>query len=323
MQLFRSSKTAAIGASPDLPASAPARLTFPATVEQTLIAVALFWVLSANRMFFTAALQGRTPDDPSAWGFAAGIAVLVFCIHLFLLALMANRWIVKPLLAVLLLVGAVSSDFMQTFGVYLDPTMIRNALRTDVAEASELLSLGLILRVLLWGGVPLLLLWRVRIVNRPWRRAIGMRLGLVVLSLAGMVGSLLLIFQPFSSLMRNHKEIRYLITPANGLWSLGSVLLEDARGAARPRQVLGADAHAGPLLAARSKPMVVVLMVGETARAANWGLSGYARQTTPELAQLPVISFPDVHACGTNTEVSLPCMFAPVGLQKRLRRPAQ
>jgi lipid A ethanolaminephosphotransferase len=56
-----------------------------------------------------------------------------------------------------------------------------------------------------------------------------------------------------------------------------------------------------------------VLVVGETARAANWGLSGYARQTTPQLAALPVINFSDVSSCGTNTEVSLPCMFAPVG----------
>ena len=28
----------------------------------------------------------------------------------------------------------------------------------------------------------------------------------------------------------------------------------------------------------------MVMVLGETARAANWGLSGYARQTTPELA---------------------------------------
>jgi lipid A ethanolaminephosphotransferase len=55
------------------------------------------------------------------------------------------------------------------------------------------------------------------------------------------------------------------------------------------------------------------MVVGETARAANWGLSGYARQTTPQLAQLPIINFSDVTACGTSTEVSLPCMFAPVG----------
>jgi lipid A ethanolaminephosphotransferase len=57
----------------------------------------------------------------------------------------------------------------------------------------------------------------------------------------------------------------------------------------------------------------VVLVVGETARAANWGLGGYARQTTPELARLPVVDFTQTMSCGTSTEVSLPCMFAPVG----------
>jgi lipid A ethanolaminephosphotransferase len=59
---------------------------------------------------------------------------------------------------------------------------------------------------------------------------------------------------------------------------------------------------------------VLVLVVGETARAANWGLNGYARQTTPRLAQQAgLINFSDVTDCGTNTEVSVPCMFAPVG----------
>ncbi|MDP3084723.1 MAG: sulfatase-like hydrolase/transferase, partial [Rubrivivax sp.] len=127
------------------------------------------------------------------------------------------------------------------------------------------------------------------------------------------VGALLVAFQPLASMMRNHKEVRYLVTPANYLWSLASVGAAQARGAARPRQAIGLDAAFGPLQAARTKPFVVVLVVGETARAANWGLSGYARQTTPQLARLPVINFAQVSSCGTNTEVSLPCMFAPVG----------
>ena len=87
----------------------------------------------------------------------------------------------------------------------------------------------------------------------------------------------------------------------------------DLRGAAQPRQPIGLDAAPGPSWAQQSKPRLMVLVVGETARAANWGLNGYARQTTPELARLPVINFGAVQACGTNTEVSLPCMFAPVG----------
>ncbi|WP_310388328.1 phosphoethanolamine--lipid A transferase [Roseateles sp.] len=309
---------------PVTPPTAPAserstRLTIPATVEQLLLAVSLFWAVAANRYFFIAALKGRSFDDPSAWGFAAAMVVLVLALHVFLLALVANRWTVKPLLAVLIIATAFASWFMQAYGVYLDPTMVRNALRTDTAEAGELISAALLLHVLIYAGLPLALLWRVRIVKRPWRRAALVRMGLLAVAVLAMVASVMAVFQPFSSLMRNHKEIRYLITPANYVWSLGSTLAAEAHGATKPRQAVGLDAKAGTRWAAHSKPMVVVFVIGETARAANWGLNGYTRQTTPQLAQIAalpgssLISFGDVRACGTNTETSLPCMFSAIG----------
>ncbi|MCP5286861.1 MAG: phosphoethanolamine--lipid A transferase [Burkholderiaceae bacterium] len=284
---------------------------FQATVEQVVAVASLFWVLSANSLFFGAALQGRSLSLPGTWGFGAGLAVLLFGLHFLLLSLVANRWTVKPLVAVLLVASAAGSWFMQAYGIYLDPTMVRNVLRTDVAEARELWSLDLLVHMALYAGLPLALLWRVHIVARPWGRA-ALRRGVALLLAVGLLGGVLVaLFQPLASLMRNHKEMRYLITPANLVWSTGAVLARDARGAAQPRQALGTDAV---LVADGSpRPRVLVLVVGETARAANWGLSGYARQTTPELARLPVLNFSQVTSCGTNTETSLPCMFAPVG----------
>ena len=68
---------------------------------------------------------------------------------------------------------------------------------------------------------------------------------------AGGVGALLVVFQPLASLMRNHKELRYLITPANLLWSLAAVGAAQAQGAAAPRQAIGLDAALGPALRRR------------------------------------------------------------------------
>jgi lipid A ethanolaminephosphotransferase len=150
--------------------------------------------------------------------------------------------------------------------------------------------------------------------RRTWGRAFGLRLLWVVGAVAVLVGAVMAVFQPFSSLMRNHKEIRYLITPTNVLWSAGSVVATDLKGAAKPRQPIGLDAKPGPQMQARTRPTVLVVVVGETARAANWGLSGYVRQTTPELAKIPtLVNFRQVTSCGTNTETSVPCLFAPVG----------
>jgi lipid A ethanolaminephosphotransferase len=289
------------------------RFTIPATVEQLLLVTSVFWVLTANRAFFAAAVESRSLSEVQTWGFSVALGALLVAVHFFLLALIVNRWTVKPALTLLIVSTAIASHFMQAYGVYLDPSMLRNALHTDLGEARELFSWQLLRQLLLYAILPLLLLWRVEIVRRRPLRAIGVRLGLLLLAAAVAAATLMVVFKPFSSLMRNHKEIRYLITPANYLWSLASVTVAEARGAALPRQAIGLDATPGPGWASRSKPLVIVLVVGETARAANWGLSGYARQTTPQLASLPVINFARVTSCGTSTEVSVPCMFAPVG----------
>ncbi len=288
-------------------------------IEPLLALASLFFALSANRLFLGRALQSRTPGDAATWGFALALLVMLICVHYLLLALVSTRWTVKPVLALLIVGTAFATHFMQSYGVYLDPSMMSNVMRTDVAEARELFAWSLLPHLLLYAALPLLLLWRVNVQPARWLRAAGLRAAGMLGATALLVCTLLLVFQSFASLMRNQKELRYLITPANYLWSIGAVVAQSAQGAAKPRTPIGLDAHPGPRWAARTRPLVLVLVVGETARAANWGLNGYARQTTPELAALrqaapeAMVSFAEVTSCGTNTEVSLPCMFAPVG----------
>lgn len=283
------------------------------SVEQVVLAVSLFWALSANRAFLGSALQDRVASDPSTWRFAAAMVVAITALNAVLLGLVASRRTVKPLVAVLLVLTAGVGHYMSTYGVFLDPSMLRNVLRTDVAEASELMSTALFVDVVLHAGLPLLLLRHVRIPKRPWRRAIGVRIAFLAGVAAVLAGSVLSVFQPLSSLMRNHEELRYLITPANLVWSSVRVAIVETRGVTVSRRPIGLDAAPGMSWAARRKPLVLVLVIGESARAASWGLNGYERHTTIELSHLPIVDFEDVTACGTNTEVSLPCMFAPVG----------
>lgn len=284
---------------------------FAVTSERLVIAASLFWALALNRPFLAGALRGHTLAE--AWPLAVGLLLALVSLHALLLGLVATRRTVKPLLALLTLLGALAMHYMQAYGVVIDPSMVRNALHTDVAETRELLSWGLALDLLLYAALPIMLLAPAQVTLRPWAQALKARALLLGGAALALTCALVWQFQPLAALTRNHKEWRYLVTPANALWSLGSALGADARGAAKPRQPIGLDAAPGPSWAQRERPRLVVLVVGETARAANWGLSGYARQTTPQLAQLPVINFTDVGACGTSTEVSLPCMFAPVG----------
>jgi lipid A ethanolaminephosphotransferase len=283
------------------------------SVDGLLLLAAAWLAAVPNRPFVSAALSGRSGADPTAWGLGAALVLGVLALHLILLVPLASRATVKPLLALLVVLSAVASYYMQQFGVVIDPTMLRNVLRSDWHEARELLGASLAWHLLLQAGLPLLVLSRVQLRPRPWLPTLGRRLLLLAAAFGLLVGLVLAAYQPLSSLMRSHKALRYQITPANLLWSLASVATADVQARSVPRRAIGLDAQPGPSWAASGRPRLVVLVVGETARAANWGLSGYARQTTPQLAQLPVINVVHAGSCGTDTETSVPCLFAPVG----------
>ncbi|HNU12345.1 MAG TPA: phosphoethanolamine--lipid A transferase [Rubrivivax sp.] len=287
------------------------------TVEGLLLLGSAWFLLSANGRFLAAALAGRPPGSASTWGFALALGAGIFALHLLLMLPLASRMTAKPLLALLIVASALAGYYMGQYGVYLDPTMMRNVLHTDWREARELLAPSLWLHLAVFAGAPLLLLWRIELEPMRVKRAVARRLALAAAAIAVLALALLSIFQPLASLMRNQRELRYLVTPANIVWSMGSVGAGDARAHSKARRVIGQDARPGPSWASSTKPRLLVLVVGETVRSANWGLSGYERQTTPELAQLareqPLLNFASVKACGTNTETSLPCMFAAVG----------
>ncbi len=285
------------------------RLWRPEIGTETLILLAsTFFALACNGLFWRNAMA----TNPGNALFALSLFMLLAGAHAFLFGLLLWRWNAKVLLTALFVATAFATHYMDSFNVYLDADMLRNVLATDHKESRELMTPALILPLLGHALLPCTLLWRLRLRKRSTGRALMWRalflLGVVVVTGAGTLAS----FQNISSLMRNHREVRYLATPINYLVALKQNLSSASPIKQQPKLPLGTDAKATPR-AAGSKPRLLVLVVGETVRAQNWGLNGYERQTTPELSQAGVINFPDMHACGTSTEVSLPCMFSPFG----------
>jgi lipid A ethanolaminephosphotransferase len=278
------------------------------STEALILLASVFFALVCNTLFWRSALA----TNPGSILFAVSLFALLVSAHAILFSLLIWRWNAKVVLTLLFITTAFATHYMNSYNVYLDADMLRNVLATDHKESRELMTPALLLPLLGYGLLPTLLLWRVRLRKRSWGRTLLWRvaflLGVIV---AGGAGTMLS-FQNVSALMRNHREVRYLATPANYLIALKQNLASSSPIKKQPKLPLGTDAKATPR-AATSKPRLLVLVVGETVRAQNWGLNGYARQTTPELAQTGVINFPDMHSCGTSTEVSLPCMFSPFG----------
>lgn len=111
---------------------------------------------------------------------------------------------------------------------------------------------------------------------------------------------------------RNNAHLRYMMNPPAGLYSTGAAVLRPLFSQSRKLIPITGGAALGASYAGQAKPPLFVLVVGETARADHFGLKGYARDTTPQLAARQVLSYRDVHSCGTNTLASVPCMFSPL-----------
>lgn len=279
--------------------------------EVLLLACVSFLLLTANFPFWKALLDGRSFAEFATWRFALSSFVALAALHFLVLGLVSTRRLLRPVLSILVFISLLTGYYMQHYGIVIDPSMLRNVQQTDWREARELLSPEVLAYVLL-ALLPIVAIWKVELRQRPWRRALLVRsLSLGVALLVG-VAALLLSFQDFGSAMREHKGIRYQLTPGNVLWSAGKLALGDAQAGARQRDP-AEPAHRVLLASGMRKPTLLVMVVGETARAANFGLNGYARMNTPELAQLDVINFPHTTSCGTSTEVSVPCMFSPFG----------
>src|SRR5574343_2051057 len=271
------------------------------SIEAVTLLVCVFFALFCNQLFLSGMLGGYDMAQPASWLLGGALLVGLASAQFVLLSPFMTRWTTKPLLALLLVTTAFAVHFMTRYKVYLDTSMLRNVLATDVREARDLMTWSLIPQLLLYAGLPLFLLSRVRLQQRSVGRALLVRAGSLLLALLLAGGAIFVNFQDIASLMRNNRELRFLVTPANYLYSLGQVARSQAKAAARVREPVGVDAAPGAGWSGRQKPVVMVMVLGETARAANWGLSGYARQTTPEVAaEAGIINFADVTSCGTD-----------------------
>jgi lipid A ethanolaminephosphotransferase len=219
----------------------------------------------------------------------------------------------RPVLAVVLLASAIAGYFMNTYGVVFDRTMIASIVETHDTEALELFSLRLVGFLVVFGGMPLCLLWRVRIAPHSWHRHVLSKVTTIGVLLSGAALLVAPLFQSYASLLRNHRELRLQLVPTNYLAASHSYLRRRLASGS-PLELLTDATRAPAASGASAKPTVTILVIGETARAANFGLNGYGRPTTPRLAaEADVINFGKVQSCGTSTAVSLPCMFLDVG----------
>lgn len=236
------------------------------------------------------------------------LAVFLPAVTVLVLGLVCYRFTVKTILMFVFPLAAITSYFMNTYNIVVDTAMLTNVLETDSSEALDLLNPVLFLYLLVFGLLPALLVYRVVIVNVSYRQALISRFKLVggalitIVLITGVWG------QHYASFFREHKILRYYANPVTPLYSIGMLASDQLN-----KDVITARIHVGldaKIPDADTGRELIIVVLGETARADHFSLNGYARKTNPQLENYPVINFPNVYSCATSTAISLPCMFS-------------
>ncbi len=244
--------------------------------------------------------------------FTVGFGIIITAALTTLLSFLNWGKLLKPVLTVFFFSAASGAYFMMSYGIVIDSTMITNVIQTDTKEALDLLNWRMLISFGILGVLPSWVLWKTPVKSLRWGQQVLGNIILAVVSMAVLVGALLAVFQDFSSIMRNHTQLRYLINPLNSYYAIGMVAAKPFQRDNKTLLPLGQDAK---LAAAKpnDKPPMLLLVLGETARMGNFGVNGYDRNTTPELAKENIVSLRGVMSCGTSTATSVPCMFSHLG----------
>ncbi|WP_145544380.1 phosphoethanolamine transferase EptA [Yersinia frederiksenii] len=276
-----------------------------------ILASALFFTLFQNALFIYKAWSLIHFDSSDSYFFAATIPLVIFCALNIIFSLLAVPLLRKPLIIIFLLGSAVANYFMFSYGAVIDANMMQNAFETNSQEATALFTPRMALWLLVLGIFPAIIICFVHIrASRPWWYMLGLRAANILLSTVVILLVAALFYKDYASLIRNNKSIVKMLTPSNFVSGSFQFAKHKYFASNMALVTIGEDAHKGPIISGQQKKTLVILVVGETARAENFSLGGYGRETNPRLQKQNVIFFKNASSCGTETAVSVPCMFS-------------
>lgn len=236
--------------------------------------------------------------------------VALFCIISVILLLASFVWLERPLISLFILLSAAAQYFILTYGIIVDRSMVTNIVDTTPAESFALMSPHMVIVLLLSGVAMAVLVWCVA--YRPaasWLRSVLPRLVALIVSALVIVLIAFFFYKDYASLFRNDKQLVKALNPSNSIAAVWSYYRHHQLDNL-PLVRIGEDAHMASQAQTDGKKHLTILVVGETSRADNFSLGGYARETNPRLAKDDVFYFPHTTSCGTATAISVPCMFS-------------
>ena len=228
------------------------------------------------------------------------VLMLVLNFMVTYLAMWLLRMVGRILLAILAVINATATYFIFTYSVMIDATTIENVFNTRYSEASGFFSWGLWLSIVVFGVLPALYcLLQPVVIGSAKKLGIycGSSLAIVLVVALMNISQTLWISQ-------HDTELGGLLQP----WSyvVNTCRIISSHHDEQAEEIKLPDGR----IADHDKA-VVVLVIGESARKANFQLYGYKRDTNPLLSRQNGLKVYQATSCATYTTAGCKAILEP------------
>ena len=264
--------------------------------------VSLGTLLLYNIPFFSYVADNTNESVGGKIFLLASLVIIMLALNFMMayLTIFLLRLAGRILLAILSIINATAVYFILTYNVMIDATTVENVFNTRYSEASGFFSWSLWLYIFALGVLPALYCLLQPVVYGKVKKMLvccGLS-SVVVLGIAAMnIGHSLWIGQ-------HDTELGGLLQP----WSylVNTIRVESSRHDEQAEEIKLPDGSI-----ADQEKAVVVLVIGESARKANFQLYGYERQTNPLLSKQKGLKVYQANSCATYTTAGSKAILEP------------
>jgi len=273
----------------------------PISMEKVIVLMSLFNALIYNHPLFQYAVSNIDVKSVSGLATLAVLFAIVFGITSALLLLInsLSQRLMRILIPLFFMGNSLALYFMVEFGALLDRTMMGNALNTNISEAGDFLTPLFFGYLVMLGVFPSVVFLKLN--SKKSSRVVSTFVALIILCLTLAVGY---VFSHSWLWIDKHAKVLggFVLPWSYAVNTWRSVASDYDRN--EPQMLLP------PIRQGDNEKAVVILVLGEAARAKNFSLYGYSRQTNQKLANTNIVAINNAKSCTTYTTGSLRCIFS-------------
>ena len=243
------------------------------------------------------------------WYFVFGLYFLIISFLNFFILVFGQRYLLKPIIITLFIIGAIAKYFKSNYGVLINDDVIVSTFHTFIeknyAELNDILNLKFFISILIFAIIPSLFIFRIK-VNYPssFIKEIIQRLVIILISFSILLIIIFGNYKNVSLIARKNNKILTQLIPTYAITSIYDVY-KNYYQSDPEMKILVRSIQEDDLLDRE----IMILVIGETARADHFSLFGYKKNTNPLLSKKNIKFFNSATSCGTITAYSVPCIF--------------